>query len=463
MKKIFAYCGILALTLLLHPATATATLDVQIAGDKLSLYADQVPLQRILQRMAEMGVIIRIDPQINPEISAAFEDREIGKGLASIFKFLNHVLIWEPVEAPPPGRLFRLAEIQVFNPGGKSHMRPLERRSTLSLAKGKNGALFVKDEILLMLRPGTDVSKFKTLLHQIRGTILKRNPITGVYRIRVPKGTDVQAIVERITKQGMAKAEPNYAYPITLPYSGGVSSVSEESALPLPDGKAPIAVLDTGLAPDSGLEEFVVASFDAMNPDQPISDALGHGTQMALIAAGLVDPLSAQEKEESRNPVIPIRAFDDNGFTSNFSIMQSMDFALKNGARVMSLSWSSETRSVFLENTVDYADSKGLVILAAAGNEPTGKQVWPAAYQSVIGVGALTPEGEPWKKSNYGSFVTLSAPGFARLPVGYKGDPGLYAGTSISTAFAANRIASYLSKHPQATKQDIFNALKDLF
>ena len=78
---------------------------------------------------------------------------------------------------------------------------------------------------------------------------------------------------------------------------------------------------------------------------------------------------------------------------------------------------------------------------------------------SPIGVGALEPGGKAWENSNYGSFVMLYAPGFATLPVGYKGDPGAYAGTSISTAFVANIIANYLSQKPEATNQEVFNAL----
>jgi hypothetical protein len=51
-------------------------------------------------------------------------------------------------------------------------------------------------------------------------------------------------------------------------------------------------------------------------------------------------------------------------------------------------------------------------------------------------------------------------PGFASLPVGYKGDPRIYAGTSISAAFAANQIGGILSKIPKATKQEILVALR---
>jgi subtilisin family serine protease len=112
-----------------------------------------------------------------------------------------------------------------------------------------------------------------------------------------------------------------------------------------------------------------------------------------------------------------------------------------------------------LESALDYARSKGLIVVASAGNEPTGKPVYPAAFPSVIGVGALAPDGKSWENSNYGDFVSVYAPGFATLPVGYKGDPGAYAGTSISAAYAANVIADYLSEHPEATSQEVLDAL----
>lgn len=50
-------------------------------------------------------------------------------------------------------------------------------------------------------------------------------------------------------------------------------------------------------------------------------------------------------------------------------------------------------------------------------------------------------------------------PGFADMPVGYKADPGIYAGTSISAAFAANKIATLLSQNPTADKKEIMDIL----
>jgi thermitase len=460
MKKIFLYASISLLVLLNMPEAKA--FDLRIQGDRLTLHADQVPLQSILQRLTDLGIKVRIDPEINPRITASFQDRDIRQGLASILKPFDHVLIWKSIEGPA-GPIPKLAEIQVFKPGKKDLMKAFGRRSAFDIARNpKDGSFYVKNEILLGLKPGMSLAEFKALLREFGGTVVDSYPAVGLYKIRLPEGTDVPSLVEQITRHPkVAKAEPNYAYLIPPPHEQtGTNTLPPESAnIPGSRDTVPVAVLDTGLGPYSGVEDLVLASLDALDPDEFISDSLGHGTQMALIAAGVVKPTGAKSESGTQSPIIPIRVFDDNGYTSNFTIMSSIEFALKHGARVMSLSWGSETRSDFLETALNYAHSQGLIVVASAGNEPTGKPVYPAAFPSVIGVGALAPDGKSWENSNYGDFVSLYAPGFATLPVGYKGDPGPYAGTSISAAYAANVIADYLYEHPEATTREVLEAL----
>jgi subtilisin family serine protease len=144
---------------------------------------------------------------------------------------------------------------------------------------------------------------------------------------------------------------------------------------------APIAILDTGLSTSNlDFDKFVISSLDVLSPNVEISDTLGHGTQMALIATGLIEPYgTGVQSSESYSPIIAIKAFDENGFITDFNIMESIDFALENHAKVMNLSWGTETNSAFMEKAFEYASSKGLIVVAAAGNEPTGNPVYPAA------------------------------------------------------------------------------------
>ena len=447
---------------LIISASWAFSLEVEIVGEKLTLHAENVFLQDILKRLAHAGVKVRIDPELNPRITASFENREIQKGLEYLLTGLNHLMIWESSQGPA-GPISRLTEIQIFRPGKKELMKPLKEGSALLIGQDPEGRLYVKNEILLSLKPGSGAGELGEALKRVQGNVLDQYPQFGVYRIQLPDGADVFAAVKSAADtQGIEKAEANYAYVIAPPFQ-----YTKDYSPPVPnpgpgaERKAvPVAVLDSGLTPDSGLEAFVLASMDAIDSDQPISDPLGHGTQMALIAAGVVTPIGVNPSSTTLIPIIPVRVIDENGFTSSAHLMAGVDFAMKNGARVLSMSWGSDTRSQFMEKMVEDLSSKGLLVVASAGNEPTGKPYYPAAYPSVIAVAAVDPQGKVWEKSNYGDFVDLSAPGFATLPVGYRGEAGTYAGTSISAAFVANLAANALFLKPDLTTRGIIQLLK---
>jgi thermitase len=452
LKKIFISAAIIIMSLVSN----APALDLRIEGERIYLHAVDEPLQNIMQGLAQKGIRIRIAPEVNPRVSASYENRDIQEVITEIVKPYDHVLVWEKV--PDKSSIFRLSEIQIFRPGQKDIMQDLRSR-TFSLVKGqKDGALFVRDELLLKVRSRIDFNK---LLAKIGGTITDKNEALGIYKVRLPAGSDIQAIANSINSlPDIAQAAPDYAYPINSLYRTDLALPSSENVKVFQkDGKVPVAVLDSGLIPGISSDGFVIVSFDAVNPENPISDNLGHGTQMALIASGQIVPFGATEEDGGQVPVVAIRAMDDNGFTTDFTILKSIDYAMEKGARVISLSWGSANDSNFLKEILDAATSKGMIIVASAGNEPTGKPVYPAAYSSVIGVGAAYPDGKVWDKSNYGSFVSIYAPGFAAFTVGYKGDPGIYGGTSISAAFVANGIANYLSKHPESNMQQIKAAL----
>ena len=117
-------------------SSPVSALEVRIQGDKLSVHADRVPLQDILKDMTKFGISIRIDPQINPVISASFENEDLENGIKSLLKSINHVLIWKSADprtgGPYSGRL-ALAEIQIFRPGKKELVTPLQEKKENSV------------------------------------------------------------------------------------------------------------------------------------------------------------------------------------------------------------------------------------------------------------------------------------------------------------------------------------------
>jgi hypothetical protein len=443
------------------PVSAAST-DLTLSGDRITLHAEETPLMSILQELAGQGITIRVGPDINPPVTVSLDRQDLRQGLRSIIQPYSYALIWKSDQKKTSGSS-TLEELQVFTPGNRDAMRLLKTDNRLKvMVDPATGNRYVRGEIVLQLPKMVDQAGLEQLLSQINGTVIAHSFKTGIYKIKVPDNTDIPALVTRINTTGPILSEPNFVYSAPPPYRLAAIPNQEysveSSAGNISD--VPVAILDSGLVPGTGVDPFVTTSLDPMHPESPISDSMGHGTQMAMIATGMITPAGVMKKNsEDYVSIIPVKIFDEQGLTSNFTLIQSLDFAMNNGARVVSLSWGTETDSDFLRRSMDQAAANGAVIVAAAGNQPTGLPVYPAAYDSVIGVGALTPDGKPWEDSNYGDFVSISAPGIAAFPIGNQGDAGIYAGTSISTAYVAAKAAKFLSDSPQATKADVYTFL----
>ena len=72
-------CAALFMLLVFGEEAHGMGLEVQLLGDRLTLNAEKAPLQEILLRLSDSGIRVQIDPQINPTVTASFENREIQK------------------------------------------------------------------------------------------------------------------------------------------------------------------------------------------------------------------------------------------------------------------------------------------------------------------------------------------------------------------------------------------------
>ncbi len=454
-----------ALILLFACTAYAAGLDLRIAGDRMTLHAEDVPLQQVLRKMAAAGVRVKADPSLDFQVTADFVDRDIGSALAAILKSVDHVLIWKTVTGPI-GPLVRLAEVQVFKAGRKDRIRRLVPENRHIVTEAETGSAYVAGEILIRFKPSANREAFQQILDEIGAWIVDSHPALGIYRIRVPENADFPSALSRLSQAAATEqVEPNYAYPLIVFRSEGaiLSTIPQPTEGESNGSDFRIAVLDTGISLDDLQKAQVVSAFNAVDPDLPAVDDLGHGTRMALLASGAAVPIGISLEPHTRYPIVAVKAFDDDGYVSAFDFARSIDFAAAQQARVLSLSWGSATDSRFLKDALDYVDKLGMVIVAAAGNEPTGKAVYPAAYDTVIGVGALSPTGKRWKSSNFGKHVALFAPGF----VGFDRDGDgtadeAYAGTSVSTAFVSHLAAGLLAANPNMTRGQVIEALRQM-
>jgi subtilisin family serine protease len=160
--------------------------------------------------------------------------------------------------------------------------------------------------------------------------------------------------------------------------------------------------------------------------------AFGHGTMVAGLVH-LVAPRAA---------IMPLKAFgpDGNGYTSD--VLRAINFAVREGAKVLNMSFSFAAPSQELTLALERAVSRGMVPVASVGNDGQARLVYPAALPDVIGVASTTDHDSLSSFSNFGTEVAwIAAPGEAVITTYPMGTWAAAWGTSFSTPFASGAAA----------------------
>ena len=138
-----------------------------------------------------------------------------------------------------------------------------------------------------------------------------------------------------------------------------------------------------------------------------------------------------------------------------FDVLRGIDRAWQEDARIVNLALVGPPDPL-LERAVDRLRTFGILVVAAAGNESGDAPRYPAAYASVIGVGAADARGHRWPRSNRGPWVTLIAPGTEILST-TPGDAFAFGdGTSLAAAHVTGMLAVLLGS--QAGPEDVRSA-----
>jgi hypothetical protein len=157
----------------------------------------------------------------------------------------------------------------------------------------------------------------------------------------------------------------------------------------------------------------------------------GHGTMVAGVVH-LVAPTSS---------IMPLKAFGANGEGYTSDIIRAIHFAVSHGAKVLNLSFSRSTPSQELRRALDFANARGLIAVASAGNDGQSVPRYPAAYPSVISVASTANDDTRSTFSNYGSTVWVAAPGEGIITTYPWGTFAAAWGTSFSAPMVAGAAA----------------------
>src|SRR5205809_2366855 len=203
--------------------------------------------------------------------------------------------------------------------------------------------------------------------------------------------------------------------------------------------------------------------YDFISGDtNPMDESSGvyHGTGVAGVIAAIID--NGQDVAGTAQvKVMALRALVLNGQGSSFNTSQAIRWAAQNGAKIINLSLG--TNETFggptdIQLAIDYAWSRGALIVAAAGNAGSGTLDYPARLPNVVSVAAIDETGQRASFSNYGPGLDLSAPGDRILTLDGTGIQYLR-GTSFSAPFVSGAAALLLSVDRNLTNIDLWNIL----
>ena len=226
-----------------------------------------------------------------------------------------------------------------------------------------------------------------------------------------------------------------------------------------------IAVVDTGVDRDHpDLTGRVLAGRDFANGDADASDDNGHGTMVAGFAAAAGDNRLGVAGAAWNARILAVKVLDAGGAGTDADIAAGITWAADQGADVINLSLGGPGASDTLEAAVEYAAGRGAVVVAAAGNDGFPYPSYPAAYPSVLAVGATDWSGNVVWWSNYGPWVDLAAPGYevwsTALAAGPVESYEAGSGTSFSSPLVAGVAALLRAKQPAWTAQRVVEELE---
>ena len=345
-------------------------------------------------------------------------------------------------------------------------------------------APFVPGQILLRLSPGATITAFNA---RYATTTLESIPSRNVYAVTVPPGMNEDSFAQEIRDDPEVQSADLNFYASELPPDGSTQSlffrvgraqydadqspslvnaqVAWNSAL---GAGITVAVLDTGvdvshpelanrIAP--GGFNFLNNSTNTVDTpagldsdgDMVFDEFVGHGT----LVSGLIARIAPAAT------ILPIKVMDSDGISTSFRLSQGIYHAIDNGASVINISLGTLSNPTVIRDAVAEAHTRGISVVATAGNDGKEDRRSPAGLNGlgVIAVAATNSAAQPASFTNFGSWITICAPGVNIVSTVPDNGYGMASGTSFSAPIVAGAIAVLRSGCPIVPNGEIHTFL----
>ncbi|MFC1616817.1 S8 family serine peptidase [Candidatus Margulisiibacteriota bacterium] len=337
----------------------------------------------------------------------------------------------------------------------------------------------------------TDLGAISTKKIVVKNNSLKTASQTkDTFLVRFPEDCNLEETIKKYQEQEwVAKAEPNYyVYARNYPNDPKAEKQSYffntglNLLLNLPVNKRIIvAVLDSGINyfhPDinnnirinheetfngkdddnngyvDDINGYNFVGFSQDNDNNNPMDDFGHGTHIAgIIAAEINNDIGIT----GINPyalILNVKFLDSQGRGTQADAAAAIYYAVATGAQIINCSWGYYKYSTIIKDALDYASANGVLILGAVGNQSSDLQEYPAAFENVIAVSAISIDNQPTGFTNYGDYIDYAQYGSYIYSL-YEDSYTYMSGTSQSTAVLSGIISRIWAAYPDKSANEI--------
>ncbi|GHH97433.1 S8 family serine peptidase [Neobacillus kokaensis] len=315
---------------------------------------------------------------------------------------------------------------------------------------------FVEQELIVKFKPETTSAERSSILKEANAQE-DSQLLNGDFSIvKVPSGAELKNIAKTLlTNKQVALVEPNYKFTKTyIPNEPNYSKqwyldkIQAPKAWDKTKGSSAItvAVIDDGVQqthPD--LKGKIVKPYNAVTGGSSYPAQL-HATHVAGIIAASFNKTGIAGIAPNIK-IMPINVFTGEQATAE-SIVRAIKYAADHRADIINMSLGSYRYSDTIETAVKYAKSKGVLLIAAAGNDGSYLPVYPAASEAVLGVSATTNGDQIAYFSNRGKYIDLAAPGVNIFSTVTGNSFAYESGTSMAAPVVSGVAALVRSRNP---------------
>ena len=328
--------------------------------------------------------------------------------------------------------------------------------------KSSRAVEYVDGEIIVKFKnTATTMSNKQAVITSLGGGSFKKIKNLDYVTIKLSSSDDVQDAVSRYSSSpDIEIAQPNYIYRVSTipndtyyPYLWGLKNTGQTIPLSLEGATSVanpgtsgadinmepvwskitdchsvvVAILDTGVNYNhgdlnanmwDGGATYPHHGYDFVNTDNDPMDDNGHGTHLAGVIGAVGNNNQGGTGVCWTASIMAIKAIRYDGSGTTLNVIQGIDFAIKNGARIINMSFGSTGNDPTLASEITAAEQAGVLVVAAAGNDgedmDATTKTYPCAYanSNVICVAALDQMYNLTSFSNYGTTsVDVGAPG----------------------------------------------------